>query len=211
MVILTFLLVTLLVYFVFNTILSRLFLLPTRPSSATSSLYRLATSIFSDAKLLGLFCMSVFVTFLVINLLGNIPGFGVPSLYYYFTCSVSLSLWVSLIISILSTQFRGFVSHILPYGSPAALILFLPLVEIFSQIIRPFTLMVRLSTNLSSGHIMLYMFSFFSLSSFTMSLVLLVAVTVLMLLELFISALQAYIFTSLTFLYISEGLPSSNE
>ena len=103
------------------------------------------------------------------------------------------------------------MSHILPYGSPAALILFLPLVEIFSQIIRPFTLMVRLSTNLSSGHIMLYMFSFFSLSSFTMSLVLLVAVTVLMLLELFISALQAYIFTSLTFLYISEGLPSSNE
>lgn len=151
MVVFSFLTVASLVYFVFNTLFSRLFILPSRPSSATSSLYTLAVSMFSEAKLLGLFCMSVFVTFLVVNLLGNIPGFAVPSLYYFFTCSVSLSLWVSLIIAILTTQFRGFVSHMLPYGSPAALILFLPLVEIFSQIIRPFTLMVRLSTNLSSG------------------------------------------------------------
>lgn len=211
MIIIGFIPVVLLVYFVVNTVLSRLFIIPSRPVSATSSLFNLGSSIFSDAKLLGLLCMGVFLTFIVVNLLGNVPGFAVPSLYYYFTCSVSLSLWVSLIISILTTQFRGFVSHMLPYGSPAALMLFLPLVEIFRQIIRPFTLMVRLSTNLSSGHIILYIFSFFSLSSFTLRVVLLAAVTVLILLELFISALQAYIFTSLTFLYISEGLPSSTE
>ncbi|MCA9750085.1 MAG: F0F1 ATP synthase subunit A, partial [Romboutsia sp.] len=53
----------------------------------------------------------------------------------------------------------------LPYGSPVGLILFLPLVEIFSQIIRPFTLMIRLSTNLSAGHIMMYIFSYFTLLS----------------------------------------------
>ncbi len=105
------------------------------------------------------------------------------------------------------TQARDFVAHILPYGSPSALILFLPLVEVFSQIIRPFTLIVRLRTNLSSGHIMLYMFSFFSLSSFTLTLLLFVVLGILLMLELFISLLQAYIFTSLMYLYISEGLP----
>lgn len=104
------------------------------------------------------------------------------------------------------TQIKNFVAHILPYGSPAALGLFLPLVEIFSQIIRPFTLIVRLRTNLSSGHIMLYMFSFFSLSSLTLILLTSLVVGMLFVLELFISALQAYIFTSLMFLYVSEGL-----
>lgn len=105
------------------------------------------------------------------------------------------------------TQARDFVAHMLPYGSPSALILFLPLVEVFRQIIRPFTLIVRLRTNLSSGHIMLYIFSFFSLSSFTLTVILFVVLGALLMLELFISLLQAYIFTSLMYLYISEGLP----
>jgi F0F1-type ATP synthase membrane subunit a len=57
------------------------------------------------------------------------------------------------------------MAHLLPYGSPAALMIFLPIVELFSQLIRPFTLMIRISTNLSAGHIMMYMFSYFTLSS----------------------------------------------
>jgi hypothetical protein len=39
----------------------------------------------------------------------------------------------------------------LPYGAPTALILFLPLVEIFSQIIRPLTLTIRFATNISAA------------------------------------------------------------
>lgn len=112
-------------------------------------------------------------------------------------------------VVIFITQAREFIAHILPYGSPAALMIFLPLVEIFSQIIRPFTLMVRLSTNLSSGHIILYMFSFFSISSFSLTFILFFALIALLLLELFISILQAYIFTSLIYLYVSEGLGDS--
>lgn len=162
---------------------------------------------FSGAHGLGSICSALLLSLAVINFFGNVPGVSIPSLYYYFTCSVSVTLWVSLIIVVFLTQARDFIAHMLPYGSPTALMLFLPIVEIFSQIIRPFTLMVRLSTNLSSGHIIMYMFSFFSLSSFTLTVVLLVVLTVLFLLELFISLLQAYIFTSLLYLYISEGLP----
>lgn len=113
-------------------------------------------------------------------------------------------------VVIFMTQARDFIAHMLPYGSPSALMLFLPVVEVFSQIIRPFTLMVRLSTNLSSGHIMMYMFSFFSLSSFSLTVILVVVLGVLFILELFISLLQAYIFTSLLYLYISEGLPHNS-
>lgn len=102
------------------------------------------------------------------------------------------------------SQLSSFISHILPYGSPTALMLFLPLVEIFSQFIRPLTLIIRLSTNLSSGHIILYIFSYFSLSSLFLGSVIYWFLILLFFLELCISLLQAYIFSSLVYLYVAE-------
>lgn len=104
------------------------------------------------------------------------------------------------------TQFKAFISHILPYGSPVGLMLFLPLVEIFSQLIRPFTLMIRLSTNLSRGHIMMYMFSYFTLLSSSLAPFIYLVLFALFVLELCISLLQAYIFVSLIALYVNETL-----
>ena len=104
------------------------------------------------------------------------------------------------------TQFKEFIAHMLPYGSPVGLILFLPLVEIFSQLIRPFTLMIRLRTNLSRGHIMMYMFSYFTLLSSSLSPFIYLVLGALFILELCISILQAYIFVSLISLYINETL-----
>jgi len=94
----------------------------------------------------------------------------------------------------------------LPYGSPVGLMLLLPLIEIFSQLIRPFTLIIRLRTNLSSGHIMIYMFSYFTLLSPILAPFIYVVLIVMFVLELCISALQAYIFVSLLVLYTNETL-----
>ena len=94
----------------------------------------------------------------------------------------------------------------LPYGSPIGLMLLLPLIEVFSQIIRPFTLIIRLRTNLSSGHIMMYIFSYFTLLSSSLSPFIYVVLCTLFVLELCISALQAYIFVSLLALYVNETL-----
>ncbi len=102
------------------------------------------------------------------------------------------------------TQLKSFIAHILPYGAPVGLMLFLPLIEIFSQIIRPLTLIIRLSTNLSSGHIMIYIFSYFTLLSSLLSPFIYLVLYLLFFLELAISALQAYIFVSLISLYIEE-------
>jgi F0F1-type ATP synthase membrane subunit a len=68
-------------------------------------------------------------------------------------------------VVVFSTQLSAFFAHLIPFGAPIFLSFLLPLVELFRQLIRPLTLMIRLSTNLSAGHIMLYMFSYFSLSS----------------------------------------------
>jgi ATP synthase subunit 6 len=104
------------------------------------------------------------------------------------------------------SQLKEFIAHILPYGSPAGLMFFLPLVEIFSQLIRPLTLIIRLRTNLSAGHIIMYMFSYFTLLSSALSPFIYIVLSLLFVLELCISLLQAYIFVSLISLYISETI-----
>jgi F0F1-type ATP synthase membrane subunit a len=96
------------------------------------------------------------------------------------------------------------MAHILPFGAPVALILFLPLVEVFSQLIRPLTLIIRLRTNLSSGHIIMYMFSYFTLLSSALAPFIYIVLYLLFFLEVAISMLQAYIFVSLLSLYINE-------
>jgi F-type H+-transporting ATPase subunit a len=80
----------------------------------------------------------------------------------------------------------------------------LPVIELFSQLIRPLTLIIRLRTNLSAGHIMLYMFSLFSLSSSIAFFSIFVLSSLLIMLEVCISMLQAYIFVSLSHMYFVE-------
>jgi len=158
---------------------------------------------------LGVFLLfTLFTVFFIINLSGNIPLNSIPTLFYSQTLTISLIFWIPIIICVSITQFKEFIAHILPYGSPIGLILFLPLVEIFSQLIRPFTLMIRLRTNLSRGHIMIYMFSYFTLLSSTLSPFIYVVLYALFILELCISILQAYIFVSLLSLYINETVYS---
>jgi F-type H+-transporting ATPase subunit a len=114
--------------------------------------------------------------------------------------------WLPIIACVTATQIKDFIAHILPYGCPTRLALFLPLVEIFSQLIRPLTLMIRLRTNLSAGHIMMYIFSYFTLLSSVLSPFISVIIFLLFVLELAISALQAYIFVSLLSLYVNETI-----
>jgi F-type H+-transporting ATPase subunit a len=191
-------------FFVF-TLISCFFKYASRYSSFIMAVHLLIKD--STSSLVGKFLLRyLFFVLLAVNVLGNIPLNSIPTMFYSLTLTLSLMFWVPLIICVCYSDFRAFLSHMLPYGSPLGLILFLPLIEIFSQLIRPFTLMIRLSTNLSSGHIMMYMFSYFTLLSSALSPFIYVVLIAMFVLELCISALQAYIFVSLLVLYANETL-----
>ena len=70
--------------------------------------------------------------------------------------------------------------------------------------IRPFTLIVRFATNISAGHIMIYMFSYFAMCSSALVPFLSVVISVLLAIEIFIGFLQCYIFITLIGLYFLE-------
>lgn len=157
-----------------------------------------------NSKVVKFIVITLFITFLIVNLTGNIPLNSIPTLFYSQTLTVRLLFWFPMMVCVSITQIKEFLAHMLPYGSPISLMLFLPLVEIFSQLIRPFTLIIRLSTNLSRGHIMMYMFSYFTLLSSFLSPFIYFVLYALFILELCISILQAYIFVSLISLYVNE-------
>nr|CAK6681847.1 CDS-3 [Gordionus sp. m RMFG-2023] len=91
---------------------------------------------------------------------------------------------------------------LIPLGSPIFLSPFLFLIELISLLIRPLTLSLRLSANITSGHILMHLcMSMFSMKPFMM----LIPSVLLNLLELMVSFIQAYVYMSLISLYISES------
>jgi len=111
--------------------------------------------------------------------------------------------------------FVGFFKGMLfPPGVPKPMLILLGPIEFLSNIIvRPFTHAVRLFANMFAGHLLLATFSLasFYLLTFTVvgvlgsvaSVAVAVAITGF---ELLIQALQAYIFTLLTAVYIGGAL-----
>ena len=98
------------------------------------------------------------------------------------------------------------MSHLIPTGTPLALISFIVLVEILSNLIRPLALTFRLTANMMAGHLLMSLiggalislpFSFMLLGSVVQSL--------LVFIELGVSIIQAYVFSTLLLLYLSEG------
>jgi len=196
------------VSFITNLTRNTYFTAPSRFNVFLSSI-RDIKDIFNLDGAVNFIMIGLFIRIASCNILGSIPGVTNSNLYYFLTCGLSLTVWVSIMVVTMVTQFREFVAHILPYGTPSALIFFLPLVEIFSNIIRPLTLMVRLRTNLSSGHIIIYMFSYFAIASkgyILISLSIGGLIILLFSLEVFVCLLQAYIFSSLLALYYKESL-----
>jgi len=184
---------------------SSFFSISTRFSSLKSLVFGGLSSSVGSLVAKGLLVYLFFI-FLVVNVAGNVPLNLIPTMFYSSTLTISLFFWIPLIICVSYSDFKFFIAHMLPYGSPVGLMLFLPLIEIFSQLIRPFTLIIRLRTNLSSGHIMIYMFSYFTLLSSVLAPFIYIVLMCLFVLELCISALQAYIFVSLLALYVNETL-----
>lgn len=132
---------------------------------------------------------------------------SVLSFNFAFTSQLRLVIWTSLIfwttfiIFNLTKNMKGFISHCIPEGSPAALVVFLFLIEIISIVIRPLTLTVRLVANILAGHLLLILLSKLSLTSLFFSLPYIGLNTV----EIFVALIQSYIITTILCLYYNES------
>jgi len=167
------------------------------------------------------FLVSLFFFVWVFNLFAVIPAGQFPvTSKLAFPAALSAMVW--LIFNYVGIRNQGFVGYFknmaFPPGVPKALYIILTPIELFSTLlVRPFTLAVRLFANMFAGHLLLttftvaawYLFSsnpfglIFSATSFILTVVLTAF-------EMFIQALQAFIFTLLTASYIGGALEAEH-
>nr|YP_010241730.1 ATP synthase F0 subunit 6 [Struthiolaria papulosa]QTI82418.1 ATP synthase F0 subunit 6 [Struthiolaria papulosa] len=151
----------------------------------------------------------LFLFLIVMNLSGLIPYVFSPTSHLAISLSLGLPLWLSLIVSAVFFSPSSVVAGLLPMGAPAPLNPFLVIIETVSILVRPITLSVRLTANMSAGHIVLtlignYLTASFFLSS-TFSMLMLISIQVFYtIFEFGISMIQAYIFCLLITLYSDE-------
>nr|QMP96515.1 ATP synthase F0 subunit 6 [Bithynia leachii] len=152
---------------------------------------------------------ALFLFLIITNLAGLIPYVFSPTSHLAVSLSIGLPLWLSLIISAIFFAPTSVIAGLLPMGAPAALNPFLVIIETVSILVRPITLSVRLTANMSAGHIVLTLIgnylttSFFMSSIFSMLLLLSIQIFYTIF-EFGICLIQAYIFCLLITLYSDE-------
>lgn len=156
------------------------------------------------------FIFTLFVMVLMGNMLGLIP--------YSFTFTSHLAVTAGLAVFIfLWVTVLGFVKHgthflhfFSPEGVPTPLKLLVIPLEIISYMTRPLTLAMRLFANMMAGHLVLKVFAGFCVSLMSLSIaasIIPMAFNVIMIMfEVLIAFLQAYVFTVLTCIYFKDAL-----
>jgi F-type H+-transporting ATPase subunit a len=187
-------------------------LVPGRWQSATEMLYEFVAHRLIDdnagheARPYLPFVFSLFTFILLGNLLGLVPYSFTFTSHIIVTFALAAVVFIGVtLIGIVKHGFR-FLSLFVPHGVPPVLLLLLVPIEVLSYFIRPFTLAIRLFANMMAGHTMLVIFAGF-VTALGLAGVLPLAVDVaLVLLEVLVAVLQAYVFAILTCLYLADAL-----
>lgn len=149
--------------------------------------------------------ISVFLFIAINNRLGLLPYVFTSSRHLVFTFSLGIPLWLGFIIISIIISPNNFLSHLVPIGTPYILMPFMVIIELISTVIRPLTLSVRLAANIVAGHLLLVLVrSPIASSPFRLVLVIFLGLLLLCVLEVAVSLIQAYVFSTLTSLYVIE-------
>jgi len=105
----------------------------------------------------------------------------------------------------IKNQYNRLFAHLVPRGTPVALIPVIVIIETVRNVIRPGTLSIRLAANMVAGHLLLTLLgSQGPTAGGLIILGLIVRLILLLCLELAVACIQAYVFTILRSLYLNE-------
>nr|QEG77737.1 ATP synthase F0 subunit 6 [Brentisentis yangtzensis] len=139
----------------------------------------------------------ILIMILILNL-SSLVYSNMFSMMYGLVGMFGFSVWFwGVLVALGSVSISTYTAHFCIEGVPFILSVVLPTLELFSVIIRPLTLSVRLATNITSGHVLLLMFFLFMSSGATLIMIL----PFLWILEICVAMLQAFIFSTLVEMY----------
>nr|YP_009494745.1 ATP synthase F0 subunit 6 [Raja asterias]YP_009494771.1 ATP synthase F0 subunit 6 [Raja clavata]AWO66551.1 ATPase subunit 6 [Raja asterias]AWO66577.1 ATPase subunit 6 [Raja clavata] len=155
--------------------------------------------------------LTALMLFLItINLLGLLPYTFTPTTQLSLNMAFALPLWLTTVLIGMLNQPTIALGHLLPEGTPTPLIPVLIIIETISLFIRPLALGVRLTANLTAGHLLMQLIAtaaFVLISTMpTVAILTSIVLFLLTLLEVAVAMIQAYVFVLLLSLYLQENV-----
>jgi len=162
------------------------------------------------------YLLTLFFFILVMNLLGLLPWGAAATGNIAVTAALAVIAFVVVeVTGMRSLGLKGYLSTIfyLPHGLPGGiggailkvvLLVVMTPIELIGKLAKPFALAVRLFANMTSGHVLVLALIglTFLFQSYTVGIAASALATGVMLLELFVAFLQAFVFTLLTSVFI---------
>ncbi|MBC9034916.1 F0F1 ATP synthase subunit A [Sphingomonas sp. JC676] len=165
------------------------------------------------------YIFSLFMFILFGNVIGLLP-FGLVGVHPFtftshFTVTGVLAIMSFSIVLIVGFWKHGlhFFSLFVPHGTPLWLIWLIPVIELVSFLVRPFSLGLRLFVAMIAGHILLKVLAGFVINASNAGIIpglgvgipsfaLMIGISAL---EILVAGIQAYVFALLTSLYINDA------
>nr|AAP75270.1 ATP synthase 6 [Abudefduf bengalensis] len=153
---------------------------------------------------------SLMLFLITLNMLGLLPYTFTPTTQLSLNMAFAVPLWLATVIIGMRNQPNHALAHLLPEGTPTLLIPILIIIETISLFIRPLALGVRLTANLTAGHLLIQLIATaaFVLLPLMPTVAILTSALLLMLtlLEVAVAMIQAYVFVLFLSLYLQENV-----
>ncbi|TWP27433.1 ATP synthase F0 subunit A [Apibacter muscae] len=159
------------------------------------------------------YLLTVFFFIWLNNLMGIIPFFPFGA---NVTGNIAVTFTLAIITLIITTISgnKNYWKHIFwAPGVPVPMKIFLAPIEVIGMFTKPFSLMVRLFANITAGHIIIISLVslIFIFKTYMVAPASIVAVVFISMIEILVTALQAYIFTTLSALYFGNATEEHHE
>jgi len=154
------------------------------------------------------FFLTLFFFILFSNFFGLIPFMAQPTKNINVTTGLALiTFFMIQIMGIKKNGFLGYFKGLVPSGIPAFVLPIMIIVEFIGLFTKPFALLMRLFANITAGSIIvLSLIGLIFIMSYAGIIIAVPFAIFIYLLEIFVSLLQAYIFTMLSAIFINMAM-----
>jgi F-type H+-transporting ATPase subunit a len=164
------------------------------------------------------YILALFLFVLGGNIVGLLPFSFACTAQLTVTLAMACLVVISSVILGITNKGKSYFHHFCPSVLPLVIKPFFALIETMSFLFRPLSLGVRLFANMVSGHIMIEIMAGFAASAVlggvALSFASILPITMAVLLTLFkigVCMLQAYVFSVLSCIYLSESVQEKND
>ena len=151
--------------------------------------------------------MAVFLFVLANNWIGVIPGLYTPTANPVVPLTLAVTVFLTVqITNFVKNGFKGYLKTYAPSAVPKWMLVIVVPIEIISTIAKPFSLFIRLMANMLAGHTIIFVLLglIIYFKNYFIAIAAVPFAALMTILEMFVAAIQAYIFAILTALYIGD-------